>query len=102
MTSALQACFARAVARAKRLWPVDGEQRDILFEATLDVPRLFVLVADAQRGGDGDWWFVQASGRQLDDFYDLIEALMSRTRNRRRLDQLEGMLATLSTAIDGF
>jgi len=34
--------------------------------------------------------------------YDLEGASMDATRSRRRLEQLEGLLASLCTAIDGF
>jgi hypothetical protein len=34
--------------------------------------------------------------------YSLVEALMDATRSRRKLDQLEGLLATLCTSMDGF
>jgi hypothetical protein len=45
---------------------------------------------------------VQASVRELGEIYSLVEALMDGTRSRRRLEQLEGMLATLCTSMDGF
>jgi hypothetical protein len=34
--------------------------------------------------------------------YSLVEALTDGTRSRRRLELLEGLLASLCTAIDGF
>ena len=61
------------------------------------------MIARAERRADlGALWVVQASVRELDEIYSLVEALMDGTRSRRRLEQLEGMLATLCTSMDGF
>ncbi len=47
-------------------------------------------------------WLLEASVTELDEMYGLVEALMDATRNRKRLDLLEGLLASLCTSIDGF
>jgi hypothetical protein len=64
---------------------------------------LHAVVARAEQRPDlPGLWIVRASLRELDDMYSLVEALMDGTRSRRRLDQLDGLLATLCTSIDGF
>jgi hypothetical protein len=92
------------MARAKqRLWGFDDGEREILVGATAAIPTLRDVVARASRRADlGDLWVVEASVRELDDMYSLVEALMDGTRSRRRLELLEGMIATLCTSIDGF
>jgi hypothetical protein len=49
----------------------------------------------------GGFWVVEASFGELDEMYRLVQALMDSTRSRR-LDQLDGMLATLCTSMDAF
>jgi len=91
------------MARGKRVWGFDDEARAFLLEATVGIPSLQSLVARAQRRMDlGGMWVVRASLRELDEMYDFGEALMDMTRGRRRLDMIEGMLASLSTSMDGF
>ena len=90
------------MARRNRLWGFDDEQRDVLLAATTEIPDLRALVVRAQRRPDVDLWLVQASFRELDDMYSLVGALMDGTRSRRKLDLLDGMLASLCTSIDGF
>ena len=50
----------------------------------------------------GGMWLVQATARELDEMYSLVEALMGGTRSRKRLDLLEGMRASLCNSIDGY
>jgi hypothetical protein len=70
---------------------------------TVELPELRAVIARAERRTDlRGLWVVQASVRELDEIYSLVEALMDGTRSRRRLEQLEGMLATLCTSMDGF
>jgi hypothetical protein len=90
------------MARRKRVWGFDGAERDVLIGATATIPSLGAVVARAEQRADLGLWIVQASPRELDDMYSLVEALMDGTRSQRRLELLEGMLATLCTAIDGF
>ncbi len=91
------------VGRRKRLWGFTNEERRVLLEATRSIPELEMVVLRAvpALGLEGTW-LVEASVRELDDMYSLVGALMDATRNRRRLDLLEGLLATLCTSIDGF
>jgi len=91
------------MARGRRLWGFDDSERDVLVEATAHIPTLRTVVARAARRTEfGGVWLVQASVGELDEMYSLVEALMDATRSRKRRDQLEGMLASLCTSIDGF
>ncbi len=91
------------VARRKRLWGFDDEERRVLFEAAVGIPALQAVLARAERRVElGGVWLVQASVAELDEMYSLVEALMDATRSRKRLDLLEGLLATLCTSMDGF
>lgn len=96
--------MARAMARSKkRLWGFDDGEREILVAATAAIPELRGVVERAgQRPDLQGLWVVEASVAELDEMYSLVEALMDGTRSRRRIEQLEGMRATLCTSIDGF
>jgi hypothetical protein len=103
VTSVGPTWLSRAMARSKRLWGFDDSERGILVDATTNIPELHALVAGAQRRSEfGDLWLVQATVRELDEMYSLVEAMMGATRSRKRLELLEGMLASLCTSIDGF
>ncbi len=84
------------------MWGFDDADRALLLEATAALPSLRALVARAEPRADVRMWLVRASKRELNAMYDLVEALMDGARSRRQLDQLDGLLATLSTSIDGF
>jgi type II secretory pathway pseudopilin PulG len=87
----------------KRLWGFDDGEREILVAATAAVPGLRGVVERAgQRAELQGLWVVEASIDELDEMYSLVESLMDGTRSRRRLEQLEGMRATVCTSIDGF
>jgi hypothetical protein len=90
------------MARRDRIWGFDDEARTFLIEVTSEVPALRALVTRAERRADLGMWVVRASLRELDEMYSFGEALMETTRSRRRLDLLEGMLASLCTSMDGF
>jgi hypothetical protein len=91
------------MAKQKRMWGFDGAERDLLMGATAEIPTLGAVVARAGLRADlGGLWIVQASPDELDEMYSLVEALTDGTRSRRRLELLEGLLASLCTAIDGF
>jgi hypothetical protein len=64
--------------------------------------RLQAVLGRAAWRGDLGMWLVQASVSELDEMYSLVEALMDAARSRKRLDLLDGLLATLCTSIDGF
>jgi len=90
------------MARGKRLWGFDDEARAFLIEATAEIPSLVAVVTRAERRADLGMWIVQASMEELDEMYSFGAGLMDGTRSRRRLDLLEGMLASLCTSMDGF
>jgi len=90
--------LAQAMARSKRLWGFDDSERTVLVEATAMIPKLRAMVDRAERRAElGGAWVVQATVKELDEMYSLVEALMDATRRRKRLD---GMLASLCTSID--
>jgi hypothetical protein len=87
----------------KRVWGFDDGEREILVAATTIIPALRDVVERAGRRTElNGLWVVEASVDELDEIYSLVEALMDGTRSRRRLEQLEGMRATLCTSMDGF
>ncbi len=87
----------------RRLWGFDDEARQLLLDATTEMPELRAVITRAEVRADlGGFWVVQASGRELNDMYDLVGALMSSTRSRKKRDLLDGLLASLCTSIDGF
>ena len=90
------------MAKRNRLWGFDDADRALLAAATVDLPALRAVVARAEPRPDLGLWLVKASLRELDDMYSLVGALMDGTRSRRRLDQLDGLLASLCTSIDRF
>jgi len=90
------------MARGKRLWGFDDEARAFLIEATAGIPSLLAVVTRAERRANVGMWIVQVSMEELDEMYSFGEALMDATRSRRRLELLEGMLASLGTSMDGF
>ncbi len=92
------------MAKRNRVWGFDDADRALLAAATVDLPALRAVVGRAEPRPElqPGLWVVQASLRELDEMYSLVEALMDATRSRRKLDQLEGLLATLCTSMDGF
>ena len=87
----------------QRLWGFDDAERRLLLGATAEIPSLRAVIERAQPRADfGGLWLVQATPGELDEMDSLVEALMAGTRSRRRLDLLDGLLAGLCTAIDGF
>jgi len=103
VTRAPEAWLVPGMARRKRLWAFDDEERGVLVEGAAGIPALQSVLARAERRAELDGaWVVQATVEELDEMYDLVGALMDATRSRRRLDLLDGLLASLSTSIDGF
>jgi hypothetical protein len=86
-----------------RVWGFDDEARRFLLDATSGLPTLHAVVSRAQPAADfPGLWVLRATMGELDEMYSLAQALMDQTRGRRRRELVEGMLASLSTAIDGF
>ncbi len=91
------------MARRTRVWGFDDAERALLVSATVELPELRAVITRAERRADlRGLWVLQASVKELDEIYSLVEELMDCTRSRRGLEQLEGMLATLCTSMDGF
>jgi hypothetical protein len=87
----------------KRVWGFDDAGRELLLDATAEIPELRALVVRAEQRADfNGLWLVKSNADELDDMYSLVSALMDSTRSRKKLDLLDGMLASLCTAIDGF
>lgn len=92
------------MARNKsRVWGFDDAERELLIAATGEIPTLRAVIDRAERraGFDG-LWLVKSNVEELDEMYSLVQALMDGTRGRKKLDLLDGMLATLCTSMDGF
>ena len=96
-------CLSRAMARSKRVWGFDDSER-ASWSRQPRTSRSFARSIERaeRRAGFGGMWLVQATVRELDEMYSLVEALMAGTRSRKRLDVLEGMRASLCNSIDGF
>lgn len=92
------------MARNKnRMWGFDDAERELLVTATAEIPILRAVVERAERRADLDGlWLVKSNADELDEMYSLVSALMDGTRSRKKLDVLDGMLASLCNAIDGF
>lgn len=85
------------------MWGFDDEERALLLEATTSIPPLRAVVSRASPAADVDGLLIlQATVDELDDVYTLVEHLTDATRSRRRILLLDGMRASLCTAIDGF
>lgn len=70
--------------------------------ATTEIPTLRAVIERAERRPDVGLWLVKSNVDELDEMYSLVQALMDGTRSRKKLDLLDGMLATLCTSNDGF
>jgi hypothetical protein len=86
-----------------RIWGFDDESRKVLREATTYIPALRAVIARA-RPADSvpGLLIVDATVDELDELYTLVEHLYDATRSRRRLDMLDGLRASLCSAMDGF
>lgn len=92
------------MARSKaRLWGFDDGERELLIQATEQLPELRAVVQRAERRADlNGLWLVKSNVEELDEMYSLVQALMDGTRSRKKLSLLEEMLASLCTSMDGF
>jgi hypothetical protein len=85
------------------VWAFDEEERGILWRATVHFSELRELLGRARKDEDDEgMWLVTATEEELDEMYTLVDALMDRTRNRKRFYRLDGTLAGLAMAMDGF
>lgn len=86
-----------------RLWAIDDQEREVLLKATAHIPALRAVVSRGSPAVDLEQaLMVQATVDELDELYTLVEHLTDATRSQRRLELLDGMRASLSTAMDGF
>lgn len=83
------------------MWGFDGEERKLLLKATEHVPELRAVIDRATPRPDlaAGLHLVRATFAELDEMYSLVEALMD-TRSRRRLELLDGLLASLCSSLD--
>ena len=77
-----------------RMWGYDEEERKVLGPALAGLPHLRAIVA---RGTPRDdipgLILVEATPRELDELYSLVEALTDMTRSRARIEILDGLRA---------
>jgi hypothetical protein len=86
-----------------RVWDFDDEEREVLLTATTHIPSLRAIVARASPAAEGEGLLiVQVTINELDEVYTLIEQLTDATCSRRRIERLDGMRASLCSAMDGF
>ena len=86
-----------------RVWGFDDAEREVLLTATTHIPSLRAIVARASPAAEIEGLLiVQATIDELDEVYTLIEQLTDVTRSRRRIELLDGMRASLCSAMDGF
>jgi hypothetical protein len=90
------------MAGKRRIWGFTGAQRDLLLEAALQGPLFVPLICSEQRNPDEDLWLMETNVRELNEVYDLVEHLLARERSRKRRELLEGMRASLCSAMDRF
>lgn len=97
--------LSRYAPRRRKLhvWGLEDEDRDVLLAATSWIPSLRAVVARAQPVDTVPGLLrVEATVAELDQMYTLVDDLSDVTRGRRKLERLDGLRASLSTAIDGF
>jgi hypothetical protein len=86
-----------------RVWGFDDESRGVLLAATTHIAALRAVIARAcPVDSVPGLLVVNGTVEEFDEIYTLVEHLSDATRSRRRLDLLDGLRASLCTAIDGF
>jgi hypothetical protein len=86
-----------------RMWAIDDEEREVLLDATMHLPAQRAVVSRGSPAVDLEQaLMVQATVDELDDIYTLVEHLTDATRSRRRIELLDGLRASLCSAMDGF
>jgi hypothetical protein len=85
------------------MWAFDEEERAVLFAATAEIPELRAVIARGRPHEEMRGVMVlSATVEELDDVYTLVEELTDGTRSRRRRELLDGLRASLCSAMDGF
>lgn len=85
-----------------RNWGFDEAERKLLTKATMDLPELRAVIDRAVLRPDlaAGLHLVRATFTELDEMYSLVEVLKSQARSERRLDVLDGLLASLCSSLD--
>lgn len=84
-------------------WGFDDEERELLTQATTEIPELRAIVARGCPHAEIEGLLVvEATVEELDEMYTLVEELTDIARSRKRIEMLVGLRASLSTSIDGF
>lgn len=84
-------------------WGFGEKEHETLLSSTAGLPELRGLIVRAHPHAQIDGLLiVRATVDELDDIYTLVERLEDATRSRRRLELLDGLRASLSSAMDGF
>jgi hypothetical protein len=85
------------------LWGIDDKEREVLAAATTHIPELRAVISRARLHKEIEGLLlVDATVAELDEVYTLVEELTDATRNRRRIELLDGLRASLCTSMDGF
>jgi len=94
--------LAAGVAKSERMWGFTSEERRVLSRATAGLPELRSVIDRAVPRPDlaPDLHLVRATFAELDGMYSLVEGLMDGTRSTRRLELLDGLLASLCSSLD--
>jgi hypothetical protein len=92
------------MASKRRIWGFTTAQRDLLLGVTLDLhaPLFTPLICSQRRSPEEDLWVMESNVRELNEVYDLVESLLSQERGRKRRELLEGMRASLCSAMDRY
>jgi hypothetical protein len=86
-----------------RVWGFDDKEREVLLTATTHIPALRAVVARASPAAEvAGLLILQATIDELDEVYTLVEHLTDATRSRHRIELLDGLRASLCSAMDGF
>ena len=86
-----------------RVWGIDDESRAYLLAAMTFVPSLRAVLARAHPVDTvPGLLIVEATVAELDELYSVVEDLSEAMRGRRPRELLDGLRASLCTAIDGF
>ena len=86
-----------------RVWGFDDEERSALLAGTTHIPSLRAVVSRASPAAEIKGLLIlQATIDELDEVYTLVEHLTDMTRSRRKIELLDGLRASLCSAMDGF
>ncbi len=85
------------------MWGIDDKEREVLTAATTRRPELRAVVARARPHEEiAGLLLVDATVAELHEVCTLVEELRDATRNRRRIELLDGVRTSLCNSMDGF